>query len=55
MGIVAVATFAAIAAGVLVAAITATCLRIRSAIIVGNRSIRPSAQRYSIATFRPST
>ena len=55
IGMVVVAAFAASAAGVLVAAITATCLRTRSAAIAGNRSSWPSAQRYSIATLRPST
>ena len=55
IGIVVFAAFAVSAAGVLVAAITATCRRTRSAIKAGNRSYWPSAQRYSIATLRPSS
>ena len=52
IGIVAVAAFAAGAAGVVAgAAITLTWRRTRSAARVGNRSFWPSAQRYSIATF----
>src|SRR5262249_47351571 len=55
-GIVVVATFAANAtAGPPVAAITATRRRTRSAASAGSRSNWFSAQRYSIATFSPST
>src|SRR5262245_34105831 len=49
IGILAVAAFAASAAGVDVAAITATCRRTRSAAIAGRRSPRASAHRYSMA------
>src|SRR5215470_4499555 len=38
-----------------VAAMTATCRRTNSATSAGSRSYWPSAQRYSIATFSPST
>jgi len=36
------------------APITATCRRTRSAASAGKRSLRPSAQRYSIVTLWPS-
>jgi enoyl-CoA hydratase/carnithine racemase len=39
----------------LATAITATRRLTKSAISAGNRSLWPSAQRYSIVTFRPST
>ena len=56
MGIVVVAALAAKAEGVPpVTAMTATCRRTNSAAIAGSRSYWPSAQRYSIATFSPST
>jgi hypothetical protein len=55
MGIVVVAALATIAAGVLVAAITVTLRSIKSATNDGSRSFLPSAQRYSMATFWPST
>ena len=56
MGIVVVAVLAAKAEGVAaVAAITATFRRTSSAASAVSRSNRPSAQRYSIATFSPST
>src|SRR5262249_18203048 len=56
MGIVVLAALAASAAGVLPGvAITATCRRTRSDANAGNRSFWFSAQRYSIATFSPST
>src|SRR5713226_9762671 len=51
MGIVVVAAFAMRLAGVLVAAITVTRRRTRSAARAGSRSYWPSAQRYSIVTF----
>ena len=51
IGMVVVAAFAASAAGVEVAAITATCRRTSSAAIPGSRSYRFSPQRYSILTF----
>jgi hypothetical protein len=54
IGIAEVAALATNAAGVLVAAITVTRRRTRSAASTGSRSYWPSAQRYSIATFRPS-
>src|SRR5262249_3623387 len=54
-GIVVVDAFAATAGEVPAAAITATGRRTSSAASAGNRSIWFSAQRYSIATFRPST
>src|SRR5262249_37546336 len=50
IGMVVAVAFAASAAGVLVAAITATRRRTRSATIAGSRSFLASAQRYSIAT-----
>src|SRR5262245_17992954 len=50
---VAVAAFAARAAGVVVAPIRATPRRTRSAAKVGSFSFSPSAQRYSIAKFWP--
>jgi hypothetical protein len=51
-----VAALAASAPAVLAgAAITVTPRRIRSATSSGWRSSRPPAQRYSIATLRPST
>ena len=55
IGIVVVAAFAASTAGVVVATITVTRRRTRSSANPGSRSFRPSAQRYSIATFLPST
>jgi hypothetical protein len=55
-GIVAVASFAARAAGVpLIAAITATLRPTKSAAIAGSCSYWPAAQRYSIVTLLPST
>jgi len=56
MGIVVVAALAAKAErGPPVAAMTATCRRTNSAASAGSRSYWPSAQRYSFATFSPST
>ena len=56
IGIVVVAALAASAEGMPpVVTITATWRRTRSAASAGSRSYRPSAQRYSIATFWPST
>src|SRR5215467_3591193 len=56
IGIVVVAAFAASAAGVLAeVTITLTRRRIRSSTSSGNRWYWPSAQRYSIDTFWPST
>ena len=56
IGMVRVAALAASAEGSPpVAAITTTCRLIKSATSAGNRSYFPSAQRYSIATFWPST
>jgi hypothetical protein len=55
IGMVEVAAFAASRAGVVVATITVTNWRTRSAASAGNRSYSPRAQRYSIATFRLST
>jgi len=56
IGMVVVAAFAARAGGVPAnAAITATLRETRSASSDGNRSWWPSAQRYSMATLRPST
>src|SRR5262245_31846334 len=52
---VVVAAFAASTAAGLFAAITVTWRRIRSATNAGSCSYRPSAQRSSIATLRPST
>jgi hypothetical protein len=49
-----VACFAAAVAGVPAAKMTSTLRRTNSAEISVNRSLRPSAQRYSIATVRPS-
>jgi len=54
MGIVEVAALAANTPADRVA-ITATCLRTNSAASAGSRSAWFSAQRYSIATFSPST
>jgi hypothetical protein len=55
MGTVVLAAFAAIAAGMLPAqTITFTGRRTSSAASSGNGSFRPSAQRFSIITFRPS-
>src|SRR5215468_960647 len=54
IGIVVVAALAA-NAEVPTVAITATRRRTRSAASAGSRSVRLSAQRYSIATFSPST
>ena len=51
MGSVEVAALAASAAGGALATITATGRRTSSAASAGSRSYRPSAQRYSIATF----
>src|SRR5215471_6396998 len=54
MGVVVVAAFAASAAGVpLIAAVTATLRRTRSADRAGKRWKSPSAQRYSMAMLRP--
>src|SRR5262245_20220651 len=55
IGIVVVALFAASADVMPAAAITATGRRTNSAASAGKRSLWPSAQRYSIATFRLST
>jgi hypothetical protein len=55
IGIVAVALWAACAAGGPNAAITSTLRSTRSLANAGSRSSPPSAQRYSIATFCPST
>ena len=55
IGIVAVAAFAACAAGSRAAAIATGWRRTRSAASAGNRSYFPSAQRSSILMFRPST
>ena len=55
IGIVEVAALAGSPVGVPVAAITLTCRRTRSAANAGRRSYWPSADRYSIFTFRPST
>jgi hypothetical protein len=56
IGTVLLAAFAANAVGVLPGtAITLTGRRSRSASNPDNRSLRPSVQRYSIATLRPST
>jgi hypothetical protein len=55
IGIVLVAALAASVAGVPPVTITFTPRRTRSAAIAGSRSFWPSAQRYSMATFRPST
>ena len=56
IGIVVVAALAASAAGVFPGVtMTATRRRTRSAAKSGSRLSCPSAQRYSIATFRPST
>lgn len=54
IGIVVVARLAGRPAGVLVAAITLTCRRTRSAANSGRRLYWPLAQRYSISTFCPS-
>src|SRR3989454_4478247 len=54
IGITDVACFAARAGGVLCVRITSTLSRTNSAAISAKRSLRPSAQRYSIATLRPS-
>src|SRR5215470_5309020 len=54
IGVVVVAALAASAEGVVVATMTATWRRTRSAVKAGSRSFRPSAQRYSIVTFWPS-
>ena len=55
IGIVVVAALAASAPECLRLTITFTCRRTKSAASAGSRSFWPSAQRYSIATFRPST
>src|SRR5215472_3444449 len=55
IGIVEVVFFAANVEGAAIAAITSTLRPTRSAANAGSRSYWPSAQRYSIATFRPST
>jgi hypothetical protein len=49
----AVASFAAMAGGVAYVIMTSTLSRTNSAAISAKRSLRPSAQRYSIATVRP--
>jgi hypothetical protein len=54
MGIVAVAALAAKAEGQAVAISIVTCSRTSSAASTGNRSSRPSAKRYSMATLRPA-
>src|SRR5262249_48409706 len=54
IGIVAVAAWAATAAGGASAMIAATGSATRSAANAGNRSKRPSAERYLIARLRPS-
>ena len=55
-GMVVVAFFAArLDGGPPTAAMTLTLRRTRSAASSGNRSVLPSAQRYSMATFWPST
>ena len=54
IGITDVACFAARTVGVLCVRITSTFSRTNSAAISEKRSLRPSAQRYSIATVRPS-
>src|SRR5215471_5338764 len=55
MGRLAVAAFAASAAGVPMATITATWRRSSSLAMVGSRSYSPSANRYSIPRLCPST
>src|SRR5215475_11760852 len=55
MGRLAVAAFAASAAGVPMATITATWRRSSSLAMVGSRSYWPSANRYSILRLCPST
>jgi hypothetical protein len=50
----AVASFAAMTGGVAYVTMTSTLSRTNSAAISAKRSLRPSAQRYSIATVRPS-
>src|SRR5262249_23475838 len=54
IGIIVVACFAAKIDWVPYVTITSTLSRTNSAAISAARSLRPSAQRYSIATFRPS-
>jgi hypothetical protein len=54
-GIVAVAALAASAAGVPRVTITSTSRRTSSVASVAKLSLRPSAERYSKAVFRPST
>ncbi len=55
IGIVVVARLAASAGAWEEATITSTFCRTRSAAISAKRSRRPSAQRYSMRTFLPST
>src|SRR6516165_7140553 len=55
MGIVVVAALAANVAAVLGTTMTATCRRTNSSASTGSRSYWPSAQRYSITMFSPST
>jgi hypothetical protein len=54
MGIVLLAALATGTAGLVLATMTLTPLRTRSAAKVGSRSYSSALQRYSIATFRPS-
>ena len=54
IGMTDVACFAAMTAAVPPVTITLTFSRTNSATISGKRSLRPSPQRYSIATVRPS-
>ena len=55
MGIVVVAAFAAYAGGVVLANMTLTCRFTNSTASAGRRSLLPSANRCSTATFRPTT
>src|SRR5215831_10127452 len=54
IGIVVVIAFAANAAAIFAPVITLTRCATRSAANSGNRTLCPSAQRYAIATLRPS-
>ena len=54
IGMTDVACFAARTAAVPAVTMTSTLSRTNSAAISAKRSLRPSAQRYSIATVRPS-
>ena len=54
IGMTDVACFAAMTAAVPAVTMTSTLSRTNSAAISAKRSLRPSAQRYSIATVRPS-